>query len=687
MIASAVGQEPIVLHDRQTTRAIHAQTEIFEDETSSRTVHDVIRDRGLFRAASPDVPNFGLSGSAVWMRFRFLDSSTQHAWLLNLDFPLLDEVDFFRVSDSSVERLASVGRSTAFLARPVPHRTFVLPIPYPVRSEHVFYLRVRTDDTLILPLVLTTRQDFQRATATERMTLGVYYGIMLAMFGYNFFLWLALRDRSYFFYISFVLCVALLTFYQNGLAYEWLAIGQLDPMLSSLASFFAILFARHFLATARHAPLWDRALRALVWLSVVSIGLSLAPYRIAIWGGIVIALAAWPVLIGASVVVVRQGFTPARYFLVAWLALLIGAAVNALMSVGWAENNWLAIYGLQLGTAIESLLLALGLAARIQLLRKEKESAEQELLRARLDHHKQLVDQLESQVQERTAMLHRQKQDLEEALNKLQNTEMQLIQSAKMSALGQLVAGIAHEINNPITFIYGNLDHLETYVEDLKRIVERMEEGRPDAASIKRSMDYDEMIADLSRILRSYRSGAYRIKDIVSDLLNFSHVDNSAFTDLRVNEELDMLAKLFLPQFTNDIRVHREFGDVPSCYCRAGQISQVFLNLIMNAADAVQSFNRKTDRPQGNVWIRSESMHNDWIRVTIKDDGGGIETSLQERIFNPFFTTKPVGQGTGLGLPIAYRLVQNHQGKLYYRTVENEGSEFFVELPTHPAQT
>lgn len=675
-----------MLHDRETTRPIHGHVEILEDADRSFTIQDVALRN--FQPAPQNVPNFGLTESVYWIRFRFVDSSTQHPWLVNLDFPLLDEIHFYRAHDSTIERIVVTGRRFAFATRPVPHRTFVFLLPYPVDPDDVFYLRVETEDTMILPLVLTTASDFQRTKDVERLTLGAYYGIMAAMFLYNLFLFLSLRDRSYFYYVAFVGTMAIFTMYQNGLAYEWMPVVRLDPFLSSLSAVFAIQFARNFLVTARHTPTLDRILKILAGGAIVSIVLSLAPYRIAIWGGIVIAIFALPTFITAAVLTVRQGFTPGRFFLIAWLALLFGAATNAFMSIGWMENNWFTFYGVQLGSAAETVLLALGLASRIHRLRRDKEAAERELLQTRLNHQKELVEKLESMVAERTALLSRQKNDLEEALKKIHDTEMQLIQSAKMSALGQLVAGIAHEINNPITFIYSNLHHLENYIDILKRLIERLDEGpaKKPLAALKREVDYDDLVDDLNRVMRSYRSGAQRIKDIVSDLREFSHSEDSVLNDLNVNAELDMLAKLFLPQYTDDIRVHREFNDVPTCRCRTGQISQVFLNLLINAADAVQTFNRTTGRTHGNVWIRTESVMQSppVIRVTIKDDGGGIDASVRDKIFNPFFTTKPVGRGTGLGLPISYRLVENHHGRLYFKTVENEGSEFIVELPTAP---
>ncbi len=293
-----------------------------------------------------------------------------------------------------------------------------------------------------------------------------------------------------------------------------------------------------------------------------------------------------------------------------------------------------------------------------------------------------------------------QAQCLAEALRELQTTQARLIQSEKMSSLGQLVAGLAHEINNPISFIYGNLPYVKDYLHDLVRLLEAYQTAHTPPAPIVQAVldeiDLDFLQRDLSNIIASMASGAERIRQIVIALRNFSRLDEVGRKAVDIHEGLESCISLITHQLEG-ITIVRHYGKLPPVECYPSLLNQVFMGLLMNAADALHSWkaeNQVQDQtPAKSITIVTEMLVDSAegkhrVRVTIANNGPPIPPEIQSKIFDPFFTTKDVGQGKGLGLAISYQIVVNqHHGQLECRSQPGQDTEFVVELPVrHPAK-
>ncbi len=275
-------------------------------------------------------------------------------------------------------------------------------------------------------------------------------------------------------------------------------------------------------------------------------------------------------------------------------------------------------------------------------------------------------------------------EQLKRAIDELKRTQIQLLQSEKMAGLGQLVAGIAHEINNPVGFIYGNLEHAMEYVEDLLLVITHYQaealqlssRAQADIANI----DVAYVREDFPKLISSMQTGTDRIRDIVQSLRNFARHDEAELKAVDLHEGIDntllLLTHRLNPQANRPaIDVEKRYGHLPIFECYAGAINQVFVNLLNNAIDALR------DHPAGQIIVKTE-MQGNWIVVTISDNGAGIPKALQQQIFDPFFTTKPVGKGTGMGLAISHQIVvDKHGGKLECHSVMNQGTAFKVMLP------
>ncbi|MBD2487686.1 ATP-binding sensor histidine kinase [Aulosira sp. FACHB-615] len=295
---------------------------------------------------------------------------------------------------------------------------------------------------------------------------------------------------------------------------------------------------------------------------------------------------------------------------------------------------------------------------------------------------------LEAEVEQKTQALNQKAQDLEQTIKQLQQTQAQLIHTEKMSSLGQLVAGIAHEINNPVSFIQGNITYTKGYIQDMISLLTlyQQEYPQPSQAIKKKSqeIDIDFIFDDVNKILESMETGSNRISQIVLSLRNFSRLDESGIkaVDLHSGIESTLLIlqhRLQGSAIQPEVQIVKEYGKLPLVNCYPSHLNQVFLNIINNAIDAIRDNRQCSEYPE--IRIRTEVIDNDHLRIAIANTDSTIPVHIQNRIFEPFFTTKPFGRGTGLGLFVSYSIIQQHGGNLSVRSQPNAETEFEIILP------
>ncbi|MBD2613339.1 MAG: ATP-binding protein [Nostoc sp. ZfuVER08] len=297
---------------------------------------------------------------------------------------------------------------------------------------------------------------------------------------------------------------------------------------------------------------------------------------------------------------------------------------------------------------------------------------------------------LEEKIEERTQALRQKNIDLKHTLQELRRTQSQLIQNEKMSSLGHLVAGIAHEINNPVNFIYGNLKHTDDYTQQLLWLLELYQKHypypEPEIQNAKQEADIEYLTEDLPKILSSMKIGANRIREIVLSLRIFSRLDEAEFKNADIHEGIDSTLLILQHRLKSQsarpkITVVKEYSEIPKIQCFAGQLNQVFMNILANAIDALEEAFQNGFCPDPIIRISSAQV-NENVVIQIVDNGIGIPEAIQSHIFDPFFTTKPVGKGTGMGLSISYQIItEKHGGYLRCISSPGQGTEFVIAIP------
>lgn len=680
--------------DNPTNRILAGRNiQLFVDDTGNMNLDQVIARDG-FVPSDDEVPNFLYTKAAIWLRVEIKNGQKNPALAIEVVNPQLDEIYFYEPGTTNYKEVKS-GDNLSFSQRPLNHQHFVFPVNLPSGASAVYYLRLYSEEQLSIPVYVGTREAITASHYEGDIFTGLYLGIMFVMFFYNLFIYFSVKDKSYLYYVMYILGIALAQASLQGFTFkylvpEWPAINKMLVVLfSTISGIGAIHFARYFLQLAERLPRVNKVLFVFAGMYVLALVVFLAGFHSVSYNILDIsALFVSCYALYFSIRLSLQGIRSARFFLLAWSFFMVGLLIYVARNTGLLPYTFFTDHVLMIASAVEAILLSIALADRINTLKKEKEISQAEALQISRENEKLVREQnivLEQKVTARTAELQKTNGELNLTLNELKNTQTQLVNAEKMASLGQLTAGIAHEINNPINFVTSNIRPLRRDIHDLLETIVRLEKLIPaqdenmkaQIEAIKSEMDFTYLTEEISVLISGMEEGATRTAEIVKGLRTFSRLDESDLKKVNVNEGIDSTLILLNSSLGGRINVVREYDEDAMIECYPGKLNQVFMNILNNA---IQAMHTTEQHGSGTLKLRTKA-EGDFVTIEIGDTGPGMSETVKQRIFEPFFTTKAVGQGTGLGLSIVYSIIESHHGQIEIDSTLGEGTTFKLTLP------
>lgn len=680
--------------EQSTVVTLNNGISFIEDKEGTLTF-DEVKTSSAFQPVKTVVPNFGITRSAYWLRILIKNTTHRELYRLQISQPALDEIDFYQKNKNGVFEVIKSGESLPFGSREFFDPNYIYRLRLDTLATSEIFLRVKSRDNLQVPVLIDNPEHTFETLKIKDYILGLFAGIMLVMFLYNTFLYVTVRDKTYLYYIIYLAMVILVQTSIQGYTFQYLwpnvsFIAQWSQFtFSPLSGITSAYFMRVFLNTAFYTPRLDKG---FVYFTV-AYGVAFA---FAVFGKFNISfnmitacastLSIYMMIVAVSVF--RKGYKPASYFLMAWSLFLFGVTVYAMTNFGILPINNFTFYMMPFGAASEVVLLSLALADRINILKKEKEESQAEALRVSQENQHLIKEQnilLEQKVHERTLELEETNEELNVTLAYLKDTQTQLVNAEKMASLGQLTAGIAHEINNPINFVSANLKPLKTDISEIFEMVDKYETINPQTELIeklkeidafKKKIDLDYLKHEIGTLLTGIEDGARRTAEIVSGLKNFSRLDESDIKEANVNEGIESTLVLLRSSIMKNIEVITNLGVLPNIECFPGKLNQVFMNVLSNA---IYAMNKKEGSEKNKLAINTFEKDNH-VYISFEDTGIGMTQEVKEKVFEPFFTTKDVGEGTGLGMSIVFKIVESHHAKMDIESEPGKGTKITLIL-------
>ncbi len=686
-----------VLSDKNQSIIFSTVMEEWVDSVGVSLPAQVIKNNKFVKTngAIPIYPNHIKS---TWYKFTVNNTTSSSPLFLDIAYTNLSRVSLYKVTDQQISLIGEDGNERITVPMIAGSPNIIFGLQLPVGSTQQYLLHVFSEHPILLPATIHTYDSMNESINLQTIIMGLYLGVLIVMFLYNLFLFFATKDNSYLFYIIYIFFLALAQ--TTFVGYEYRFIWPHFPALnkyavvftSSLSAIAGLVFSMIFLRTAVYAKKIHKWLQAVVGVYVIGLVFNLfsnldVSYYILNYNGILGVI----LVLVTSLYIARRNFRPAYFYLTAWLFFLMTFIILILRNLAVLPYNNFTTYIIYAGSSLEIALLSIALADKINVLRKEKEDSQAESLEQLQINEKLVRDQnvmLEKKVTERTEELQSSNHSLGAALQDLKDTQIQLVEAEKMASLGQLTAGIAHEINNPINFVKSNIKPLQLDINDLLEVIDEYDKLHSiDAAEIseklssiekfKKQIDIDYVKNEIENLVKGIQDGAERTAEIVLGLRNFSRLDESDIKTVNIHEGFDSTLILLKNQMPDNIQIIKNFNANGMIECLPGKLNQVFMNILSNGIHAIKAKEIQAD--EESITISTEDV-GDSIIIKIKDTGIGMSDEVKQKIFDPFFTTKDVGEGTGLGLSIVFKIIQRHEGKIEVISSKGNGAEFIITL-------
>lgn len=691
-------QDTLVISDNLNARYIGQSCYQYQDSNRHLSIFDLVQSSSLFQKSKNDAINFGVNDFNNWIRFTLKNNSQQEQLVLNLSYPTLDSVELYILKDNTIDS-CFYSDNLSLKNRKYQHPFFVFDIPIRQGERATCFIKLKSNKQIIAPIKIENAASISSSLSASDTISGLYLGVMIAMILYNLFVYFSAKDRHYIYYCNYIFWVLITQAALMGFLHifpflddNWFS-DKVLTFAAAMSGIATIIFVKSFLQTKINAPKYVFLLNLIIVGDLLAIllllaGSSLLAYQFV---NLTAGLGSLIVLF-VAIRIFQKKHKSARYFLFGWTFFLGSVIIFVLKDIGLLPYNIFTIRSVQIGSVIEAMLLSFALADKLNILKKEKEISQAAALEAAKENERIIKEQnkvLEQKVEERTHELSETNTNLHKTLDDLKQAQSQLVEAEKMASLGQLTAGIAHEINNPINFVTSNVAPLKRdvgMVFDTIDFIEKTgfedisaQDKKAKIAEYKEELDYDYLKVEINHLLNGIYEGSSRTAEIVKGLRIFSRVDENDLKRADINEGIDSTLIIVNNLLNSNIEIKKEYADpLPMIECYPGKLNQVFLNIITNAIHAIRQ--KYGDKTSGVITIRTKSF-DDYITVEFLDNGIGMDEMTQHKIYEPFFTTKEVGEGTGLGMSIVYNTIKKHNGTIKLVSKVGEGTSFIIRLP------
>jgi two-component system NtrC family sensor kinase len=692
----AAPADTLTIHEKETKLLTHNYFSELEDPTGSYKIQDIISSTNFHRI-NPSLPIFSYSKSTTWLKFVLKNKTTRAFVPINIGLGVIDNFDIYYADPDQSQHIINLtsdipSRDSKLIKQ---NNAFINCIIFP-DSVRTIYLRIRGGAPGVIPIQISSANEYFRSSDFNNIVAGGFMGIVIIMAFYNLMLYTIVKDMSYLYYVFFIVFSGLSQLFLRGygitffLPKKVILNNYFIPLSRIFFGYSILLFTSEFLQLKKTLKsrykfyyllyaLYTVALTAIITRHV------LFGYNFITYTSIVTAVS----LLFIGGLLYFQGFKPAKYFMLGWGIFLISLLIAIGRSRGYIIHNDFTANIVLYSSSIELILFSIALADKISFYRRQTIEMQQFSLKIAKENERLITEQnilLESEVNARTNQLIQTNHSLSATIENLQSTQTKLIETEKMASLGQLTAGIAHEINNPINFVSSNVKPLRLDFLEIFSLLDKYKEAgeKPDrkelfalANQYNKNIDVEFLKKEIITLLDGIEEGAYRTAEIVQSLRTFSRTDEKILKLIDINKAVLNTLILLRSSIPYNIVMKPVLGKLPLLNCYPGKINQVLVNLINNG---IQAINAKESQVNESISITTLDNH-EYVIIQITDTGVGMNKDVKQKIFDPFFTTKAVGEGTGLGLSIVFGIIEDHKGKIEVQSEADQGTTFTISLP------
>ncbi|GAB2978296.1 7TM diverse intracellular signaling domain-containing protein [Mucilaginibacter puniceus] len=666
-----------------------------EDPGKSLKFEDVFNNP-KFHTVKSKLPFLRYSKSAIWLKFTIKNNTNSSVIPITTGRSVIDDFDIYYHNPINHQTThispSDLKTNPGFLSQ----NSTIINWSIDPNTVQTIYIRLKSNMSSTIPIEVHSQDEYLEKSAINQLINGALIGIFWVMALYNLILFAIVRDKSYLYYVVYIiffgLSQILMLGYGNTLVSgnKQLLNEYAIPFIRIGFGFSMLLFADEFLQLKQNFKKyykWYLALYILFLLPLVAtiIHWASGAYLLITINVFITSIA----LLYIGFYMYYKGFKPAKFFLSGWGLSLIAILITLARNKGLIPYNHLTANFLTYSAIIELILFSTALADKISFYREQNILSQNSALQIAKENERLITEQnilLENMVKERTQALIETNQNLSVTIENLQSAQQHLIETEKMASLGQLTAGVAHEINNPINFVSANVSPLRLDFNELFNLLKYYQEAathpeNPEllktAEKFKEEIDPDFIKTEIMGLISGIEDGANRTKEIILSLRTFSRMDKLTLTPANINSSILNTLVLLRSSIPYYIEVKPVLNKLEPLNCYPGKIDQMLINLVDNSIHAIKAKKAHNDE---SILIVSED-HADHVSIKITDTGIGMTAEVRQRIFEPFYTTKEIGEGTGLGLSIVFGIIEKHKGTIDIQSTYGTGTTIIIKLP------